>query len=139
MAGLRPLRRMSAVTRSYLFTERAKDGICLETTWLDRTPEKAKLYLEKPDIQVTNQSDKDEQLNKIGKLDRKVRVCVERENQRQLALRRQSTVDGDGMGGEGTGEASHDTGPSRVLAEALRGGSKPWIYAKMMLVVKEGG
>jgi len=78
---------------------------------------------------VTNQSDKDEQLNKIGKLDRKVRVCVERENQKRLEARQ--ARDAEEMGGDGH-EA--DTGPSRVLAEALRGGSKPWNYAKMMLV-----
>jgi len=53
LAGLRPAERDE---RRYTIVpiHGANDqmGVALESTWLDRTPEKAKEYLEKPDIQV---------------------------------------------------------------------------------------
>ena len=44
--------------------------------WAERTPEEAKDVLARPDVQVTNQSDKDTQLGKLDRLNNDVKKAM---------------------------------------------------------------
>ena len=48
----------------------------LRTMWADKTPKEAYDILKQPDVTVTNQSDKDNQLPKIQKLAEEVRQVM---------------------------------------------------------------
>ena len=50
----------------------------LRTQWADKTPQQAQAFLKKPDVTVTNQSDKEGQLGKILELDDKVKQELDR-------------------------------------------------------------
>ena len=51
-------------------------GEGLKALWATRTPQQAYDLLKEPDVTVTNQSDKDMQLDKLLKLDVEVREAI---------------------------------------------------------------
>ena len=51
-------------------------GQSLLSTWANKTPEEAHEHLSKPDVLVTNESDKEKQLPKILALNQTVRACL---------------------------------------------------------------
>ena len=75
-------------------------GDGLKVMWAERAPQEAHDLLKEPDVTVTNQSDKDVQLEKLLKLDEQVRIFwidkIRRETQRSRAalvsLRRTTTA-----------------------------------------------
>lgn len=69
-------------------TQNAEKGIDdkrLIQMWAARTPQQAHDFLAKPDVQVTNQSDKEGQLPKIAKLGSTVKEAFDKVAQRQRA------------------------------------------------------
>ena len=75
--GLKPVteaeRRCTVVPT---WNTNAEDAKRLIQFWADKTPDKARRLLARPDVQVTNQSDKEPQLEKLSKLNGDVQRFV---------------------------------------------------------------
>ena len=72
--GLRPApESMRRCSIDYLHTATSTTRTDLINMWASRTPEEAHALLSQPDVQVTNQSDKVQQLEKVRGLDPRVR------------------------------------------------------------------
>ena len=59
---------------------------CLRSMWADKTPKEAYDILKQPDVTVTNQSDKDDQLPKIQKLEEQVRKVMQDRAQAEITF-----------------------------------------------------
>ena len=58
----------------------------LRLMWANKTPEEAYDILKQPDVTVTNQSDKDDQLPKIQKLEEQVRKVMQDRAQAEITI-----------------------------------------------------